>query len=263
MSINLDYFYTIDIGCNFSGKQYKDINKLDKIIKDANELGVTNMITISNGPSEWNSNINITKKYPFIYHTIGCHPHDAKSMINNNLWNELERQALTDKCVAIGECGLDYNRMFSPMEKQKEVFERQIEIAKKLNKPLYLHCRDAFDDFIEIIKKHNYYNGVMHCFTGNAVQAKELIGLGFYFGITGWLCDKRRNHDLIDAIKIIPLNKILVETDAPWLSIIPKRESVPQDTGEIVLKIAELKKMDEIKVGHQIYENTKKFFSIY
>jgi TatD DNase family protein len=262
MTSNNDIFYTIDIGCNFSGKQYKNPDKLNKIITDAKDIGVNNMITISNSPNEWNSNINISNKYPFIYYTIGCHPHNASHMNNNYLWTELENLALTDNCVAIGECGLDYNRMFSPMEKQKEVFSRQIEIAKKLNKPLYLHCRDAYEDFINIIKTHKYYNGVMHCFTGNAVQAKELVELGFNFGITGWLFDKRRNQDLIEAIKVIPLNKIFVETDAPWLSIVPKRNSVPQDTGEIVCRIAELKKLDEIKVGLQIYENTKKFFNI-
>jgi len=164
------------------------------------------------------------------------------------------------KFVAVGECGLDYNRIFSPKEKQIQVFDYQIKLAKKLGKPLYMHCRDAFDDFIQVLKSNGYYNGVVHCFTGSQVQAEQLIKLGFYLGITGWLLDKRRNHYLVQAIKTIPIEKIMVETDAPWLSIDRKRESHPLDTGEIVYEIAKIKSMDSIECGKQIYSNTKQFF---
>ncbi len=257
----MDYYYTIDIGVNFAGPKYAKEN-VSKIMKDSYASGVDKVISISNSLKEIPINKELSKIENNLYYTVGVHPHDAKTINKTSELQCLVKYFDDKKCIAVGECGLDYNRMFSTKEKQIEVFEYQIEIAKKHNKPLYMHCRDAFDDFIKILEKHKYYNGVVHCFTGNKVQAEKLVSLGFYLGITGWLLDKKRNKDLFEAINYIPLDKIMVETDAPWLSIDKSRQSHPIDTAIIVAEIAKIKKLDEIIVGSTIYDTTKKFFGI-
>jgi TatD DNase family protein len=252
-------FQTIDSGVNFAGKTYNSA-KVKKILEMSK--CVTNVISISNSLKEIPINKQLSLENESLYYTAGVHPHDAKS-VNTLADLEIIRWYLTDpKCVAVGECGLDYNRMFSPKEKQIKIFKQQIEIARETNKPLYLHCRDAFDDFYSILKSSNYHNGLIHCFTGNKHQAELFIELGFSVGITGWLLDTRRNSDLYEAIKSIPIHSIVVETDAPWLSIKKGRTSHPLDTGAIVNEIAKIKQIDAIKLGHQIHANTKKLFNI-
>jgi TatD DNase family protein len=256
-----DSYFTIDIGCNFAGNKYTN-DKLSKIIKESYDYGVDKIISISNSLKEIPRNKEISEMFDNVYYVAGVHPHNAKMINKISDLEILEKYKDDKKMVAIGEIGLDYNRMFSPKENQIEVFKEQIKIAKKMNKPIYLHCRDAFDDFIEVLKSEGYYNGVIHTFTGTKEEAKVLLEMGFYFGITGWLLDNRRNADLKEAIKIIPIEKIMVETDAPFLSIDRKRESLPYDTGVIVEEISKIKKIDMIKIGKQIYENSKKFFKI-
>lgn len=153
---------------------------------------------------------------------------------------------------------IDHNRMFSPKEIQLEVFRLQIDLASKYNLPLYLHRRNAWDDFIRLLKEKNYFNRLVHYFTGNLAQATELTGLGFKLGITGWIFDSIRNNDLVNVIKSkkITLDMLVVETDAPFMPIKPAKESVPSDTCYIVEEIARLKQMDIIECGKQIYSTS-------
>jgi TatD DNase family protein len=148
--------------------------------------------------------------------------------------------------------------MFSPKEIQLKVFGLQIDIASKYNLPLYLYCRDARDDFIRLLNEKNYFNGLVHCFTGNLSRALELTGLGFKLGITGWIFDSIRNKDLVNVIKNkkIILDMLVVEIDAPFMPIKPAKDSVLSDTGYIVEEIARLKQMDVIECGKQIYSNS-------
>lgn len=201
-------------------------------------------------------------KFENMHFTLGVHPHDAKNF-NTNIIEMIKSNANNPKFFAIGECGLDYNRMFSPKDTQISAFEEQIKIAKQLNKKLYLHCRDAYDDFMRIIKKHNYYNGIIHCFTGNTLQALEFTKLGFKLGITGWLLDKRRNKDLQDAISnpAITIDMLVVETDAPYMPLYPKKESTPSDLWKVLEEIARIKNLDINLVGEKIYDNSVKFLS--
>jgi TatD DNase family protein len=153
--------------------------------------------------------------------------------------------------------------MFSPKDKQIYAFEEQIKLAKELNIKLYLHCRDAYDDLIHIIKKYNYFNGLIHCFTGNIIQAIEFTKLGFKLGITGWLLDKRRNKDLQDVISHpeITIDMLVIETDAPFMPLYPKKESTPSDLWIVLEEIAKIKNMDLNVVGEKIYDNSVKFLS--
>ena len=163
--------------------------------------------------------------------------------------------------LAIGECGLDYNRMFSPKESQIFAFESQIKLAQKLNKKLYLHCRDAYHDFIQIIKKYKYYNGLIHCFTGTLPEAIELTTLGFKLGITGFILDQRRNEHLLKVISHpdILLDMLVIETDAPFMQITKGLDSTPSDLWKVLEKIAELKRLSLDIVGTTIYDTSLKF----
>jgi TatD DNase family protein len=256
-----DTFYTIDIGVNFAGRSYTP-QKVAAILEESYTAGVAKIISISNSLREIPANARLAKTHCQLYYTAGVHPHDARSITDLKQLQTIEKHVADPKMVAVGEIGLDYNRMFTPKDKQIAVFEAQIDIAIKHGKPMYLHCRDAFDDFYTILMRKGYFRGVVHCFTGNKQEAKKLLDLGFHFGITGWLCDTRRNKDLAEAVRTIPVERLMVETDAPWLSIEKGRPSHPTDTGAIVQEIAWLKKMDPIALGNAVYANTIEFFGL-
>jgi TatD DNase family protein len=164
-----------------------------------------------------------------LYTTAGVHPHNAKSCGPQTIaWlRELAGHPLT---AAIGECGLDYNRDFSPRSVQREWFEAQILLAANLGMPLFLHERDASDDFAAILKNHrrSITRMVVHCFTGTGAELETYLELGAYIGITGWICDERRGGHLGALIKTIPADRLMIETDAPYL--IP-RDISPRDLG--------------------------------
>ncbi len=262
MSSNSDTFNTIDFWVNFANTKRYPEAKLAQLLNDSYNQGVDKVVSISNSIREARINIELGVKYPMLYYTLGIHPHDAKSYRTGDI-EFIEQNLTNDKCFGVGECGLDYSRMFSPKEKQLEVFGLQIDLAKKTDSNLYLHCRDAYDDFIQILKEKNYYKGLVHCFTGNIDQALELTGLGFKLGITGWILDSRRNKDLVRVVRDsrITLDMLVVETDAPYMPIHPAKESVPADTGLIVEEIARLKKIDFIECGKQIKLNAEKFLN--
>lgn len=217
----------VDIGVNLCGKQFDGYHS--QLVDYAYQEGLYGIISISNSVRESFENVELVKKLRSdpnnklkIWSTIGVHPHDAKSVKESD-WPELEKLFSNDFVVAVGECGLDYNRNFSPPIVQRAVFLKHLELSKKLNKPLYLHDRDATDDMVTILTKFmkdnnmNKLNGVVHCFTGNYDTMKKYLDMGLYIGITGWICDNRRNKDLIEAVKKLPLDRLLIETDAPWL----------------------------------------------
>lgn len=152
-----------------------------------------------------------------LYATAGVHPHDAKSC-NGETIARLRELAALPQVVAIGECGLDYNRDFSPRDVQRKWFAEQARLALGLNMPLFLHERDAFADFVAILKEHAVQKAVVHCFTGTLPELKVYLEMGFHIGITGWICDERRGKQLKDLVRIIPLDRLMIETDAPFLT---------------------------------------------
>jgi len=148
--------------------------------------------------------------------TAGVHPHNAKD------WDAAASDRLRElaaQAVAIGECGLDYNRNFSPPQAQRKCFEDQLALATQLEKPVFLHERDAFDDFLSILKKYraNLPGAVVHCFTGGPAELEAYLVLDCYIGITGWICDERRGAHLSPLLPRIPADRLLLETDAPYL----------------------------------------------
>jgi TatD DNase family protein len=168
---------------------------------------------------------------PGLYATAGVHPHNARDAAWGSGGNTpalLRELARRREVAAIGECGLDYNRDYSPRDTQRRCFEAQLALARELEMPLFLHERDAFGDFFAILK--NYMAGgqraVVHCFTGGPRELSAYLDLGCYIGITGWICDERRGRSLGELIREIPPGRLLLETDAPFL--------IPRDLGEKV-----------------------------
>jgi len=163
--------------------------------------------------------IELARSHPReLYATAGVHPHHATELTVESL-SELEELARQPEVVAAGECGLDYFRDFSPRPMQQQAFHRQLELAAKVGKPVFLHQRDAHEDFLAILRDHRktLVGGVTHCFTGAAHELTAYLELGFAIGITGWICDERRGAHLAPLMRDIPADRLLLETDGPYL----------------------------------------------
>jgi len=207
----------IDIGINLGHDSY-DVDR-DEVISRAEKVGVVQMIVT--GASLEGSRKAITlvrSRRGKLYATAGIHPHHATELSAESL-TELEELARHDEVVAAGECGLDYFRDFSPRPVQQQAFHRQLELAAKLRKPVFLHQRDAHEDFLAILREHRktLVGGVTHCFTGNAHELTAYLELDFAIGITGWICDERRGAHLLPLMRDIPADRLLLETDGPYL----------------------------------------------
>ncbi|MGB1239450.1 MAG: TatD family hydrolase, partial [Pseudomonadales bacterium] len=166
--------------------------------------------------------------------------------------------------------GLDFNRNFSSPEAQVEAFSRQLALASEVGKPLFLHERDAFDTQFAMLKKHraNFSEAVIHCFTGSHQDLRAYLSLGMYIGVTGWVCDERRGAQLQDAVKFIPDDKLLIETDTPYLTprTLPnrlrKRKNEPANLGHIASTIAALRGQSVEHIREMTMSNSKRFFAL-
>lgn len=252
-----------DIGLNLFCRQFPDP---EKVIADAINNGVCCILTGTD--TKENRKINSFVKNHDVYGTVGIHPHNADRARQEDF--QLIEKILSEnsKMVAVGECGLDYDRMFSTKENQVICFEKHIVLAEKFNKPLFLHERSATDDFIKRFKKHPDIckKSVVHCFTGDRVTLDKYLSMGFSIGITGWICDDRRGRELREAVSIIPLDRIMVETDAPYLT--PKnvsglnRTNVPQNVKYVVKDLAKYMKVPEDILIENTKRNTQRIFQL-
>ena len=203
-----------DICINFDNQQFA--SEREQILSRAKEAGVNyigftgSSVESSLFASEWAS------KDPLHYcSTAGIHPHDAKNF-NDHTIPTLKNLLQNPWVRAVGECGLDYNRNFSPRDAQLQCFNAQIELAQEQNKPLFLHQRDAHEDFVSCMKE-NQQPAVVHCFTDTQSALKQYLDQGYFIGITGWICDPKRGAMLRSIVSYIPLDRLMIETDAPWL----------------------------------------------
>jgi len=252
-----------DIGLNLFCKQFP---KPEKIIDDAFAENVSCILTGSDMKS--NENVNTFVKKHDCYGTCGIHPHGADRAKSEDFQRIREILLNNEKMIAVGECGLDYDRMFSTRENQIRCFEHHIKIAEELNKPLFLHEREASDDFIARFKKHGEIckRSVVHCFTGTKETLQKYLDMGFYIGITGWICDERRGGALREAVKYIPIDRVMIETDAPYLT--PRnvtgldRTNVPQNIKYVAAELARNMHINEDELIVAVKENTEKFFGI-
>ena len=253
-----------DGGVNLLDKRFD----ADEVIQRAKDAGVDKLCIITTHPKEWESAIALYNQYPNeCCYTIGVHPHNAKDVSEKDypLLRELAQQ---EGCVAIGECGLDFNRNFSPQPVQRDVFEEQLKIAADVNLPVYLHERDAFSEQLSLLTRYmpNIKGGIAHCFTGSTEQVKQYLALGLYIGVTGWVCDEKRGEELRDAVKHIPLNRLVLETDAPYLfpkTLRPRnRNNEPAFLPHIGQQLAEYLQVDTEKLRISSYANTCELFSL-
>jgi TatD DNase family protein len=207
----------IDIGVNLAHDSFD--HDRSEVIARAAAAGVSQLIVTGSTTASSRFALELAQRYPRrLFATCGVHPHHA-SEFGPETAPEMVDLAAHPEVVAIGECGLDYFRDLSPRATQRRAFERQLGLAAATGKPVFLHQRDAHRDFLDILREHigDLAGGVAHCFTGPRADLEDYLDLGLYVGITGWICDERRGDDLRMAVKTLPLDRVMIETDAPYL----------------------------------------------
>ncbi len=240
----------------------------DAVIARAREAGVEIFITIGCDLATSRSAVALAERYPFVYATVGVHPHEVKH-IGDDWYEELRRLAQHSKVVGYGEIGLDYHYNYSPPKLQRERFREQVGIAKDLGLPLSIHSREAQEDTIAILReeKAGTVGGVFHCFTGDAWLAKDALDLGFYLSFSGVLTFQNATM-LRDIAKTVPTNRLLVETDCPYLTPAPHRSkrNEPSFVTLVAEKLAEVRAeseaLDVEQVGRITADNTRRLFKI-
>ena len=233
----------------------------DELIHQIHGNGVCAVINVGCDLPSSRDGIALSRKYPFFYASVGIHPHDAQSLTKETM-AELRSLAQTPKVVAVGEIGLDYHYDFSPREKQREAFEQQLILAKELSLPVIIHSREATEEALSLLKKYRP-QGVVHCFSGSAETAREIANLGMYLGFTGMITFKNTKHAL-EAIKALPADRLLLETDCPYMTPVPYRGK-RCDSSMIAFtaqKMAELKSLPVQEMIDIARQNTCRLFGI-
>lgn len=251
-----------DTHAHLNAEEYNE--DLEEVISRAREAGVGNMVVVGFDRPTIEKAIELVDRYDFLYGSVGWHPVDAIDMKDEDLaW--IEELAAHPKIVAIGEMGLDYHWDKSPKEIQKEVFRKQIRIAKKVKLPIIIHNREATADIIEILKeeKADEIGGIMHCFSGSPEIARECIKMNFYISLGGPVTFKNAKKPKEVAAEI-PLDKLLIETDCPYLTPHPFRgkRNEPGYVKLVAEQIAEIKGLTYEEVAEATTKNAKKFFGI-
>ncbi len=258
----------IDIGANLTHSSFQ--HDMPQVLQAAADVGVNTLI-VTGADDEGNRQAQeLIKQYPSqLYATAGVHPHHAGDYTDES--DALIRELVEDKkVVAVGECGLDYNRNYSPHPAQREVFEKQLQIAIEYQMPVFMHMRDAYDEFAAILKDYrsDLTDVVAHCFTGEEDELEGLLELDCHIGITGWICDERRGHHLREFIHKIPSNRLMIETDAPYLlprDLKPKpkdRRNVPAYLPHIAEVIAGVLGKPLEQLAEETASTTRAFFRI-
>jgi TatD DNase family protein len=260
----------IDIGINLMHSSFD--RDREEVVRKAEEAGVSPLIITGSGErssreaAEYAAAFSPERR---LYTTAGVHPHEARFCGGQTIEN-LRGLAVNYKAVAIGECGLDYNRDFSPRDVQRKWFVRQIKLAAELGLPLFLHERDAFADFSAILEDcgRAVPKKVVHCFTGRREELEKYLDLGCHIGVTGWICDERRGAHLGEVVREIPAGRLMLETDAPFL--LPRdlgvkvrnRRNEPQYLPHVAGTIARLLGKDSAQLAEETFAAAQEFFNL-
>lgn len=241
---------------------------LESVIKRAKKENICGIMIVGIDIDTSLKAIKIAGTYKNIITSVGIHPHDAKNCSKENI-NTLIRLAKENPCVkAWGETGLDYNRIFSPVRDQESCFSTQLEIAGSLDLPLIFHERDSKGRFYDILKSEGPKSrkGVVHCFSGTRGDLFKYLDLGYYIGITGILTIEKRGRYLRSIAPLIPEDRILIETDAPYLTPAPQKNKIrrnePAFVKSVLLKLAEIRNVDPKIMSQTIFNNTRTFYDV-
>lgn len=238
-------------------------NNVKEVVENAKCEKVEKIISASYNFSSCEKNLDIADKFKNVFVAVGVHPENVDE-IGEDFILKLENFAKNKKVVAIGEIGLDYYWRDDNKEKQKEVFIKQIELANRLSLPIVVHCRDAIGDALEILKKHTpIKESLMHCYSGSFESAEEFMKLGFSFSFGGVVTFKNAKK-VVEVVKNLPIEKIMLETDCPYMSPEPFRGQInePKNVSIIAKKIAEIKNIEFSKIEENTTENAEKMFKI-
>ena len=231
----------------------------DELISSLPEKGVSQIINCACDYKSCLTTLELSEKYDFVYSALGVHAHEAEELTDED-WEKILQLFKNKKAVAAGEIGLDYHYDFSPRDIQKEVFEKQLKLAQELDLPVIIHDREAHEDTMTLLKKYRP-KGVVHCFSGSAEMAKEIIKLGMFIGIGGAVTFKNAKKP-VEVVSEIPLDRLLLETDAPYMTPVPFRGQ-RCDSSHIAYtaeKIAEIKGMDAQQIIDICNENAQELF---
>ncbi len=236
----------------------------DQVIARAREAGLELIVNVGYNVASARRTVQLTKEYDFIYGTVGMHPHDAKDLDGDSL-RELRKLAAEPKIVAIGEIGLDYYYDHSPRDVQQRVFRRMIDLAREVKLPIVIHDRDAHEDIFRILKEEDAaeVGGIFHCYSGSWPLAKEAVEMGFYISIAGPVTFHNAKK-VVEVVKEVPLEWLLIETDSPYLAPVPYRgkRNEPAYMVKVAEMIAQIKGLDVEKVARVTTENGKRAFNI-
>ena len=256
-----------DIGLNLTSAQFaKD---RDDVVARAFSAGVKGLLLTGTNLHESEQAQLLAQRYQHCWSTAGVHPHDSSQ------WNEESAETLyllasAQDVVAIGECGLDFNRNFSTPAEQETAFTAQLALAAEKGMPVFMHCRDAHERFLTLLEPwlDKLPGAVLHCFTGSRQEAVDCLKRGLYLGITGWVCDERRGLEQRELLPVIPADRLLIETDAPYLlprDMKPKpasRRNEPAYLGHIVERIAHWRGEEMQWLDAQTDENVRRLFGV-
>jgi TatD DNase family protein len=261
----------IDSHAHLEGKQFAQDR--EQVITRARDAGVRNIVAIGNGdgPANFDCGIHLAEKYDFIYATIGIHPHEAR-LADQAAFDRMQQLARHPKVIAWGEIGLDYFYDHSPRDVQRSVFVTQMQLAATAKLPIVIHCRpsnhgeDAWDDCLSLIQTHwapNAIGGILHCFTGNWSQASRALDMGFMISFAGNLTFPKAQQ-IRDAALQVPLDRILIETDSPYLAPVPHRgqRNEPAFVVETARKLGELRGLSLEEFGDLTSRNFYNFFKL-
>lgn len=259
----------VDIGANLGHESFA--HDFDEVIARAQQAGIRHLLVTGTTASASQQAVEIAQRNPALLSaTAGMHPHEAQHC-DDEAFAHISELAKLDIVRAVGETGLDFNRDYSPRDVQEKVLERHLALACEIDKPVFLHQRDAHERFLPILKHFRdalLQHGVVHCFTGERHELYDYLDLDMYIGITGWVCDERRGQHLLEFLKDIPAERLLLETDAPYLlprSIRPRpksRRNEPHFLTEVLRTVAKAVGSSPQKVAEQTSANAKRLFQL-
>ena len=261
----------VDSHAHLDDKQFQADR--EQVIARAREAGVKTIVAIGNGdgPGNLDCGIQLAAKYDFMFATVGIHPHEA-SLATEAAFENLEQLAKKPKVIAWGEIGLDYFYHHSPRDVQKQVFVRQMELARSAKLPIVIHCRpsqdseDAWEDCLTLLARHwlsSGLGGILHCFTGNWTHAQRALDMGFMISFAGNVTFPK-GQQIREIAKLVPIDRILIETDSPYLAPVPYRgkRNEPAFVKETARQIGELRGISAEEAGRQTSGNFYRFFSL-